>query len=149
MSSWFPWSEPKGKRTLDSEERKKAFKAVYADPYSPNSAEIHTPRGQADFIAYADAKKDPKSARYMREMERCSADNRASVGRLEDQKIAHRDFAYPASDRDQKYSGGSDDKGKGKGKGKESSDSRGGGGGIHDDRRASGQNARDYYSSRR
>lgn len=151
MSSWFSWGEPKGKRTLSGEARKKAFEAVYV---ARDGAEIHTPRGQADFVRYADAKKDPKSAQYMRDMERCTQENRAAVARLEEQKIAYRDFVYSADDRDQK-SGGSDDKGKGKGR--ESSDSKGGSdgrgrsasGGGGSGGQASGQTARDYYSSRR
>jgi hypothetical protein len=151
MSSWLPWGDPKGKRMLEGEELKKAFPAIYIDP---NGAEIYTPRGQAEFIAYADAKKNPKTAGYMREWERCSADNKASVAALGGQKIAHRDFAQEASDRDR--AARCDDKGKGTDKAYDprgSPDGRRSTGGREGSRRgggqASSQHASNYYSSRR
>ncbi|KAK5063128.1 hypothetical protein LTR84_005204 [Exophiala bonariae] len=151
MSSWFSWGQSKGKRILEGQARKKAFEAVYVTRGGPG---IETPQGQADFTKYANAKKDPKSAQYMRDMERCTNENRTAVGRLQEQKIAYRDFAYPARDGDQKYSG-SDSKGKGKDRqcydSKAGSDDRrrtgSGGGGASGGAQGSGQSARDYYSS--
>lgn len=122
---------------LDGERRKKAFPAMFIDP---NGAEIFTPRGQAEFIAYADAKNDPKTTRYMREQERCSADNRAAVAALDGQKIGHRDFAQDACDRDRLVRG--DDMGKGK------DSAYGQRGGRPEDRRGSGGGGRGGQSSR-